>query len=293
MRPLTPKIWTLLLLSGCAGCAGAPSAGAGVRSNPRSDLDSLREEVRTLRRENDALSVKVQSLAAQVDLLTYRASRDAGKAGAADPDGARGLAEGGAAVPADLTVVRMSPPASGHAPARAPARLPRAAPVVPTAVPIQDPDPLRLEAAVGRPSRRALAAEADADLRDAQAMTGLLRAHALEDFTFRYPQHPYADNALIDAAALYEAAGREDAACALAKRAADEYPAGDAQSDALERLASCAARHGAADEAQKLMARLRADFPGTPAAQRAEARLSQATGRDGVSVPRDPARSGP
>jgi TolA-binding protein len=265
-----------------------------VRSNARSDLDSLREEVRTLQREKEALAAKVQALSSQVDLLTLRVTRqpDAAPAGGAGDDLAPARSSS-SAVPPDLAVVKVTPP-GGRAPARALARLPRIAPPVPTAVQIQEPDASRLEATLGRAPRRALAAEADQELREAQAMTGLLRAHSLEDFTAHYPQHPYADNALIEAGNAYEAAGREEAACNLARRVLDEYPAGDAQSDALERLTACAARRGAIDEAQKLVARLRADFPGTPAAQRAEARLSQAPGRDGETTPRNlPARSGP
>jgi TolA-binding protein len=288
LRTLTPRICALLFL---AGFAGAPS----VRAEPRSDLDSLREEVRTLQRENEALAARVQALSSQVDLLTLRATRQDEPARAGGPDEAappRSAAGDAAAVPPDLAVVKMAPPTGGRV-ARPTAKVPRLAPPVPTQVPIQEPDAARLEAALSRPGRRALSAEADQDLREAQAMTGLLRAHSLEDFTGRYPQHPYADNALVDAAAAYAAAGREDAACALARRVVDEYPASDAQSDALERMAACATRRGATAEAQKLTARLRADFPGTPAAQRAEARLSQAPARDGDSPREPPARSGP
>lgn len=278
MRPLAPKICALLLAS---GCAGAPPA--------RSETDALREELHALRRDNEALAARVQALSSQVDLLTVRASRSA-DAGRAPPDAEAAPGRAVSAVPPDLAVVRVAPP-PGRSTARAPARAPRGPPPpISTAVPIQDPDLSRLEATLGRPGRRALSAEAEQDLKDAQAQSGLARAHALEDFTAHYPQHPHADNALIEAAEAYQAAGRDDAACALSRRVVDEYPAGDARSDALERLATCAARRGALDEAQKLVARLRADFPGTPAALRAEARLSQAPGRDAESVP---ARSGP
>jgi len=274
-----------------------------VRAAPRSELESLRDEVRTLQRENAALAARVEALSSQVDLLTLRVTRPGEPArtaaveetaAARSPDDAGAAAPGSRSeVPPDLAVVKMTPPTGGRAAVRPTTKVPRVAPPVPTAVQIQEPDAARLEAALSRSGRRALSAEADQDLREAQAMSGLLRAHALEDFTARYPQHPHADNALVDAAAAYAASGREDAACALARRVVDEYPAGDAQSDALERMAECAARRGATAEAQKLVARLRADFPGTPAAQRAEARLSQAPARDGDSPRESPARSGP
>jgi TolA-binding protein len=260
-----------------------------------SDLDALRDEVRMLRRGNDALAQKVQALQSQVDLLTLRATQQASPPAEAEAAPTRATAQSGAVVPPDLAVVKVAPPTAGPRPAARPtAKIARVAPPLPTAVTIQEPDLSRLESTLGRPGRRALTAEAEQDLREAQGMTGLERAHALEDFTAHYPQHPHADNALVEAAAAYEAAGRDEAGCALAQRVVDEYPAGDAQSDALERLAGCAARRGATDEANKIVARLRADFPGTPAAQRAEARSSQSPGRDGESPPRDPpARSGP
>jgi TolA-binding protein len=256
----------------------------------------MREELRALRLQNEALAAKVQALSNQVDLLTARAARqvEQGRPAADDADAAPARSAAGApsTVPPDLAVVKVAPPAGrGAQPARALPR--RAAPAVPTSVQIQEPDLSRLEATLGKPGRRALSAEADQDLREAQAQSGLSRAHALEDFTARYPQHPYADNALVDAGSAYEAAGREDAACALARRVVDEYPAGDARSDALERLAICASRRGADAEAHRLLARLRADFPGTPAALRAEARLSQAPGGDGDTPRELPARSGP
>jgi hypothetical protein len=272
------------------------------------DADRQAEEIRALRQQNEALSARVEALSSRVDLLTARLTRsgnappaeaasDASSAADA-PGGLRAPGAMGAEIPPDLAVVKVAPdplrPANAaRAPGRSASRLPRPAPPVPTAVAIQEPDPGALEA-LSHPGRRPLAAEADQELREARAMTGLVRAHALEDFTARYPQHPAADNALVEAASAYAAAGREDAACALSRRVIDEYPAGDAQSDALERLAACEARRGAVEAEQRLLARLRSDFPGTPAAQRAEARLSQNSGRTGETAPRDvPARSSP
>ena len=105
----------------------------------------------------------------------------------------------------------------------------------------------------------------------------------------RYPRHPAADNALVESAAAYAAAGREEAACAVAQRAADEYPAGDAMSAALERLAGCEARRGVPDAERRLLERIVSEHPGSPAARRAGARLAQVSG----SAPRAAPRSGP
>lgn len=290
LRLLAPQAWAALLVAGCAGAAPV-----------RPDADPLRAELRALRKENEALSARIEALSSRVDLLTARAIRPGDGRQPDDravPSPAAPVPGSSApVVPPDLAIVKMSPePArstSSRAPGRPSGRPARAAPPVPTVVPIQEPDQAVLDA-VAPSGRRPLAAEAEAELRDARALTGLSRAHALEDFTARYPQHPAADNALVEASAAYQAAGREEAACALSRRAVEEYPAGDGQSDALERLAACEARRGAPDAEQRLLARLRADFPGTPAAQRAEARLSQGSGRSGETAPRDvPARSSP
>ena len=47
------------------------------------------------------------------------------------------------------------------------------------------------------------------------------------------------------------------------------------------------------DQVERALLRVRADYPGTPAAQRAEARLSQNPGRGGDTPPDVSARSGP
>jgi hypothetical protein len=165
-------------------------------------------------------------------------------------------------VPPDLAVVKVAPP-----------RATRTPPPVPTSVPIAEPDPARLEA-LERRSGRELSAEADAELARARARDGLDRAHALEDFVSRYPRHPAADNALVEASAGYAGADRAEAACALAGRAAADYPAGDARSDALERLAWCESRRGSRDAEHRLLRQLVTDYPRSPAAERAGARLA-------------------
>jgi len=275
-------------------------------------MDALRAEIREIRSQDQALSARVEALSAKVDLLTASASRAAAPPPAQPvppqeearvekaeaPAGGRPA--GQSVVVPDLAVVKVVPPeeprASGRAGVQRAAGRPaqaRAAPPVPTAVPIQDPDPARLDA-LGPPARRSLAAQAEAELRVARGLAGLSRAHALEDFAAHYPQHPSADNALCEAAAAYLAAGRDDAGCSLSGRVVDEYPAGDAVPDALLQLAGCEERRGNAEAAQRLLSRLRADYPGTPAARRAESRLSQNSGRSGGGTPPDvSARSGP
>jgi hypothetical protein len=304
LRPLAPEVWAaLLVVTGCAGAGGV-----------RPEQDPVRDELRALRRENEALSARVENLSRRLDAMAASTPRPAEPARAAaeapptppsPPPGASAAARAPAAetasqmIPPDLAVVRLAPPpeparaTARPAPPRPAPRAARAGPPVPTAVAIQEPDLARLDS-LARPGRKPLAAEAEQELRDARALGGLLRAHALEDFVGRYPQHSAADNALVEAATAYGTAGREEAACTLVRRVVEEYPAGDAQSEALERAAACEGNRGASDAEQRLLSRLRADFPGTPAAQRAEARLTQLSGRGGEPAPIDaPARSGP
>jgi hypothetical protein len=175
-----------------------------------------------------------------------------------------------------------------------PPSAPRAAgtpPPVPTTVPIAEPDPERLEA-LSRRGARDIAAEADGELKRARRRSGVDRAHALEEFAVRYPRHASADNALVEAAAAYADVSHDEAACTLARRATDDYPAGDALSEALERLAWCESRRGSGDAERRLLERLVAEFPRTPAAERAGTRLATISGRTG-DTPEGPARSGP
>ncbi len=247
-------------------------------------MDALRAEVRQLRRENEELSHKVDALAGRVDAVSTRPPRGPGAQG-----GPRDEPEKAPVIPPDLAVVRVEPKSALER--HETAQRPRTPPPVSTAVPIGDPDPDRLEA-LARKGGRELAADADAELRRARARTGTDRAHALEEFATRYPRHPSADNALVEAAGAYADAGRADAACELARRASADYPAGDALSDALERLAWCESRRGAKDAERRLLERLVADFPRTPAAERAGTRLATISGHTG-DTPDGPGRSGP
>jgi TolA-binding protein len=258
----------LLLLLGCAG--GGDAA--------RRDLDALRSEVRALRSDNEDLARKVAALSGRVEVLTVRLARAPASASADAP----AAAPAAPLVPPDLAVVRVEPQARG---AKAP-------PPVPTGVEIAEPDPDRLDA-LSRRSSREIAADADDELKRARKRSGAPRAHALEDFVERYPRHPSADNALVEAAAAYADAGLATPACGLARRAAADYPAGDAMSEALERLAWCEARIGAGDAERRLLERLVSEFPRTPAAERAGTRLATISGHGGETPPTGPARSGP
>ncbi len=265
----TAALAAVLLLSGCAGADAVA----------RHDLESLRGEVQSLRQENLQLTRSLDQLATRVDALAVRTARPAS-------EGARTAAVASAdadsaLVPEGLTVVKVEPPRASRAPS------------VPTSTPLVEPDAARLDA-IARKSGRDLASDADSELKAARRREPLARAHALEDIVSRYPRHPQAGSALLEAAAAYAEAGRPDAGCTLDRRVVDEYPACEQVSDALLQLAACEGRKGAADLERRYLSRVVNDFPSTPAARRARERLASIPGRPGADPsPDGPARSGP
>ena len=269
-----------LLVSGCAGDGAL-----------RHEVESLRAEVAAARQESRELARTVEGLSSRMEAVTARLTRGLGDARPAEPRAVElrqadvraaepRPAPQATEVPGGLAVVRVEPPGQGRAPP------------VATAVPIVEPDPGRLQS-LARRSGRELAADAEAELRAARKATGFVRAHALEDFVSRYPHHPQAAAALLEAGEAYADAGRPDAACSLCRRAASEYPAGDAASEALWRVAACESRAGAAERERKTLLRLTSEYPATPAARRAGERLAAISGRAGVSPADGPARSSP
>ena len=240
---------------GALGCA--PGAAAWQK-----DLEALRAEMQTLQRENAEMSRRIEALTIRLDALALarKAAPAPAQAAAAPAPVAAPL------VPPDLAVVRVDPPAH-----REPRRG-RKPPPLPTAVAIGEPDRAAL---AGLGSQRGdLAAEAQSALEAAHRLEGLAGARALEEFAARYPRHPSADNALVDAARARDVAGDPETACDLANRVVQEYPAGDALPDALGLLVECRASRGDAAGARALAERLVKDFPDTPAARRARARLA-------------------
>ncbi len=237
--------------------------------------------MRALRTQNEDLVRRVENLSARVEVMAARMAQPPSPAPAAEaqrpPESVTNL------VPPDLAVVKVQPWAKAQ----------RTPPPVATAVPLVEPDPGRLDALTQQGGRE-IAAEAESALRAARRRSGLDRAHALEDFAASFPHHPQADNALVESAQAYADAGKDDASCALARRVAEEYPAGDAMSDALERLAWCESRRGAADAERRLLERLVSEYPRSPAAARAGKRLAAISGRAGENPPAArPARSSP
>jgi TolA-binding protein len=269
--PSATALAAVLLLSGCAGTDAVA----------RRDLESLRGDMQALRQENVQLTRSLDQLATRVDALALRSARSSGEPARAAPvPGAEASSES-SIVPDGLAMVKVEPPRASRAPP------------VPTSTPLVEPDSARLDA-IARKSGRDLAGDADSELKAARRREPLSRAHALEDFVSRYPRHPLAGAAMLEAAAAYAGAGKSDAACKLDRRVVDEYPASDQVSDALLQLAACEGRKGASDLERRYLARIVSDFPSSLAARRAREQLASIPGRPGADPsPDGPARSGP
>jgi hypothetical protein len=275
LGPFRPEaaLVAALLVSGCAG-AEAPL---------RREVEAARAELAETRRENQALRTTVETLTERVEALAARLGPGSSEGGAPGQGPAQpGAPAGPAAVPAGLAVVRLEP-----------ARRPSEAPSVPTSVPIAELDPGRLQT-LARQGGRDLANDAELELRAARRKDGVARAHALEDVVARYPHHPQAGQALVEASRAYADAGRSEASCTLARRAVDEYPAGRAIAEALWQLAGCEASRAGPEAEARLLTRLVTEFPSTPVGRKAVERLAVLSGRSGgVAPPASPARSSP
>jgi TolA-binding protein len=269
-RPITALVAALSL----SGCAGSDAVA-------RRDLDLLRAEVQGLRQENVQLMRSLDQLTTRVDTLAARVPKviaEPPRAAAAPP---AAVEVEPTLVPGGLTVVKVEPPKANRAPA------------IPTSTPLVEPDAARLDA-IARKGSRDLAGQSDGELSAARRKEPLARAHALEDFVVRYPRHPLAGSALLEAATAYTEVGKSDAACTLGRRVLDEYPASDQVSEALVQVAGCEGRKGAAESERRLLTRVVNEFPSTPAARKARERLGSNPGRTGATAaPEVPARSGP
>lgn len=215
------------------------SACAGGDAALRREVDSLRTDLEALRKENLAMARRVDSLVARLERPDERGARPA-----QPPAVTRSPEPAAPLVPPDLAVVRVAPPRAAEED-RADreivltnTRRGRSAPRLSTDVAVSEPDPDRIDE-LSQQGGRELSAEAESELASARRKTGADRAHALESFVARYPHHPSADNALVEAARQYTEIGRASAACELARRVPREYPAGDAVSAAQEIVVRC------------------------------------------------------
>jgi TolA-binding protein len=279
-------------------CAG-PEKAVRADPAPSAEMGELRAEIADLRRENDVLKQRLDALISRVESVQRVQPSDPARRPVAPASSPSTAPASGPAIPADLEVVRMEPPRAQ--PARPPVR--RRSPPSPEPLslpPTEGPPPLPTDVALREPDtgavaslgplRGSLVAQADAELVAARALNGLASAQKLESFAARFPRHPQADNALLEAASAYSKAGRVGSACSVLARCVNEYPAGDVFADALEQLGECRADQGETSLARWLFQRVLSDFPMSSAAKRAEERIVSLDGARSASAP--PTRQG-
>jgi tol-pal system protein YbgF len=90
---------------------------------------------------------------------------------------------------------------------------------------------------------------------------------ALAAFLVKWPDHPYADNAMYWRGECYFARGDYAHAAEQFEGVLTRFPAGNKAPDALLKLGMCAARTGDAARAKELYARLARDYPQSAAAR--------------------------
>jgi tol-pal system protein YbgF len=91
---------------------------------------------------------------------------------------------------------------------------------------------------------------------------------ALAAFLVRWPDHPYADNAMYWRGECYFALGDYNRAAEQFDGVLNRFPAGNKAPDALLKLGMCAARAGDSARARDLFSRLARDYPQSAAARR-------------------------
>lgn len=234
-------------------------------SAPPKELTELSSQVRALREENSRLGARLDRLEmTQVALPGTRA-----KAPPVESTPTNWADEG---MP-PLTVIKLKPKKE-------------AAPKLATDVAVAEPANEVVAEYSNVPSEEAAQPPSGGSVGDVIFEKGLQALKTgnvaggvdlLQRFAAEQPKHAKADNALYFAGmGLMGLEDFEDAARTF-EDVASRYPAGDIVSDAILKLGECRMRQGKPIEAQKSYRQLIANFPGTAAAQAAQARLQGLT----------------
>jgi tol-pal system protein YbgF len=265
------------ILAWACACAGTDPA-------LKADLADVRAEVKALRDENARLAKRLERV--EVDLAVRRAARGAtpgrpSSGGASTPSSSPSASV--AEVPS-LTVVKLKPKVEPPPP-------------INTSVPVMEPSQEMLEALAsaapereprassggsalaedGVPAEDPAVVEVEYDQGLAALRTGNVAGgvEKLRQFANDHPRHARADNALYFAAVGMIALGELESAAATLQAMLREYPAGDAVSDAMLKLAECRTRQSRSRDAKTIYSEVIQRYPGTAAASQAEQKLAQ------------------
>jgi tol-pal system protein YbgF len=243
------------LLRKTLACTALALSGCATTSAPSSELDQLKTELRAMRDDNARLQKRVDRLEAVQAVSTVRA-RPVAAAEPLEPT-------------PSLQVIKLKPKAD-------------AAPKIDTSKRVVEPDPDLLEQVKSR------AADAEPDGKDdplaeqqydagvAALKIGNLEGGVdkLQRFAAENPRHARADNALFYAAVgLIGLSDYDDAARAL-QQLIEAYPAGDAVIDAMLKLGEVRLKLNQPKDAKAIYQKIVSNYPGTPAATAAQARLA-------------------
>lgn len=280
----------------CLGAAGWGGCG-GSSSALRDDVRRLTLQVEDLRRNQHAMDERLSQIGDHTYALEDRVARAAtGAAPAHRPVVRLRTAEEADAAPAAVPVdgdvpaePAPAPPADNRPVLRIEGRRERAAR---SAGPTGSAGPVeRLplaalpgdrEGAIGPVAQPALLADDPlAAVHAYEAAYALVRERrfdealaSFEEFLRRYPQHPYADNALYWRGEAYYAQGQYLRAVGEFERLLQRFPDGNKAPDALLKLGLCYQSLGDARQASTYLTRVRADFPHSDAAREAGRRLA-------------------
>jgi tol-pal system protein YbgF len=266
------------LLASAPLCALAACA---TDSATRAEVDALRTELRLLRESQSRMDQRVERLEVR-DTVSRAKVSAATPAAEPAPAPSAPTPRAPAVTTPTLAVVKLKPKGEP-------------APSLSTRVPVVEPEPEDMEAFVSSapeeddaPAPRTSAPREEPEAKDPalaeaefdQALSALRTGNVeggvarLQRFADENPKHPRADNALYFSGLGMMGQKEHAAAARLFVRLIETYPAGDAVTDGMLRLAECRQRLNQPDDARALYTRLVTQFPGTAAATQAEQRLA-------------------
>jgi tol-pal system protein YbgF len=250
-------------------------AACATDSATKAEVETLRSQLRMMRESQSRLEQRLERLEVRDTVSRAKAAAPAPASSAPAPTQAPAPAQGAELMPPQLAVVKLKPKDEP-------------APSLATRVRVQEPDPDDMEAFVSASPDSDSAPEEKAPRQDPavleaefeQAVSALRTGNVeggvarLQRFAEENPRHPRADNALYFSG--LGLIGQKDykTAARVLERLIDTYPAGDAVTDGMLRLAECRQRLNQDADARALYTRLVTQFPGTAAATQAEQRLA-------------------
>jgi tol-pal system protein YbgF len=253
---LAIRTFAFSLLVAATGCATDAVSHA--------ELNELVSSVRALRAENSRLDARLEKLEQQATVATTRRTATAAVTVTARPS-AEGAAAALDAIP-PLAVVKLKPRT-------------QAAPSINTHVDVVEPsvgvvDALKRDDKPDEDDQAMAQASYERGLDALKTGNSEAGATMLLQFVGDWPRHPRADNALYFIGIAQMAEQDFAGAARQFERVLVAYPAGDAVVDSMLKLGECRAHLKQDGLARAAWQKVITNFPGTPAASQAEAKLA-------------------